>query len=116
MIRRPPRSTLFPYTTLFRSYIARRVVRMVIEDIGLADPHAVVQDRCSDRKSTRPNSSNTDISRMSSSFFNDTAPTEIYTLSLHDALPILHRAPRGAHGDRGHRSCGPARGGAGPMS
>src|SRR5438270_9742313 len=24
-------------------------------------------------------------------FFNDTAPTEIYTLSLHDALPILHR-------------------------
>src|SRR5437763_16335522 len=23
-------------------------------------------------------------------FFNDTAPTEIYTLSLHDALPILH--------------------------
>src|SRR6266581_9669802 len=30
-------------------------------------------------------------------FFNDTATTEIYTLSLHDALPILrdaHRAPR----------------------
>src|SRR3712207_6991239 len=26
------------------------------------------------------------------SFFNDTATTEIYTLSLHDALPILHRA------------------------
>src|ERR1051326_661433 len=25
-------------------------------------------------------------------FFNDTATTEIYTLSLHDALPILHRA------------------------
>src|ERR1039458_7611104 len=25
-------------------------------------------------------------------FFNDTAPTEIYTLSLHDALPILSRA------------------------
>src|SRR5438093_4175497 len=24
-------------------------------------------------------------------FFNDTAPTEIYTLSLHDALPIWHR-------------------------
>src|SRR5689334_24494300 len=29
-------------------------------------------------------------------FFNDTAPTEIYTLSLHDALPILrHTAPAG---------------------
>src|SRR5215475_13028900 len=25
-------------------------------------------------------------------FFNDTATTEIYTLSLHDALPIFHRA------------------------
>src|SRR5574337_953975 len=31
-------------------------------------------------------------------FFNDTATTEIYTLSLHDALPILHRPekPRGS--------------------
>src|SRR5574337_2095467 len=32
-------------------------------------------------------------------FFNDTATTEIYTLSLHDALPIYHRPvrrPRGA--------------------
>src|SRR5438034_1698084 len=28
-------------------------------------------------------------------FFNDTAPTEIYTLSLHDALPILRRPLRG---------------------
>src|SRR2546430_4400845 len=26
MIRRPPRSTLFPYTTLFRSHLARRLV------------------------------------------------------------------------------------------
>src|SRR5256885_16732068 len=35
-------------------------------------------------------------------FFNDTATTEIYTLSLHDALPILRRIHRGpgqaAHG------------------
>src|SRR3712207_7283627 len=28
-------------------------------------------------------------------FFNDTATTEIYTLSLHDALPILPSLPRG---------------------
>src|SRR3712207_8568705 len=28
------------------------------------------------------------------SFFNDTATTEIYTLSLHDALPISHRRQR----------------------
>src|SRR2546429_5159041 len=27
MIRRPPRSTLFPYTTLFRSHIVNRVLR-----------------------------------------------------------------------------------------
>src|SRR2546423_10948345 len=31
-------------------------------------------------------------------FFNDTATTEIYTLSLHDALPILHRPVRDATG------------------
>src|SRR5437764_6133590 len=30
---------------------------------------------------------------FSSFFFNDTAPTEIYTLSLHDALPISVSAP-----------------------
>src|ERR1035438_10591536 len=29
-------------------------------------------------------------------FFNDTATTEIYTLSLHDALPIYDRGARGA--------------------
>src|SRR2546430_16725161 len=45
-------------------------------------------------------------------FFNDTATTEIYTLSLHDALPICDRAPlfasesRGADGGaaRAHRA------------
>src|SRR2546427_1861075 len=42
-------------------------------------------------------------------FFNDTATTEIYTLSLHDALPILHQALVAAafgivqrHADGGH--------------
>src|SRR6266851_10185578 len=43
-------------------------------------------------------------------FFNDTATTEIYTLSLHDALPICHRVrvmhDTGDHGfvDRDRRS------------
>src|SRR3989338_2059565 len=41
-----------------------------------------------DRKSTRLNSSHSSIS-YSPFFFNDTATTDIYTLSLHDALPIL---------------------------
>src|SRR5258708_23034481 len=36
-------------------------------------------------------------------FFNDTATTEIYTLSLHDALPISGRGRRGDDGWRGHR-------------
>src|SRR5256885_16324862 len=31
MIRRPPRSTLFPYTTLFRSHVDLRDVRAVVE-------------------------------------------------------------------------------------
>src|SRR2546429_9041043 len=45
-------------------------------------------------------------------FFNDTATTEIYTLSLHDALPIWGRGgPRDARRGRRRRECGPARGG-----
>src|SRR3712207_8670539 len=38
-------------------------------------------------------------------FFNDTATTEIYTLSLHDALPISGRVPRARapHADGPHR-------------
>src|SRR2546428_11882189 len=39
-------------------------------------------------------------------FFNDTATTEIYTLSLHDALPIYHPEPA-AQPDR--RRCDPGR-------
>src|SRR2546429_9671255 len=34
MIRRPPRSTLFPYTTLFRSEVARVALRTPLEDDG----------------------------------------------------------------------------------
>src|SRR2546430_8387410 len=40
-------------------------------------------------------------------FFNDTATTEIYTLSLHDALPICHR--RGRAGRCGWPTTCPAR-------
>src|ERR1022692_1883963 len=142
MIRRPPRSTLFPYTTLFRSKSSpcgQNCGRMSAESLGVA---YVV-----DRKSTRLNSSHLVISyavfclkkkicmfvrkpmsmvshtRPSSCvkpfshsrlpcpmspapiilfclffFFNDTATTEIYTLSLHDALPICARFAR-EHGE-----------------
>src|SRR5690349_22939458 len=57
MIRRPPRSTLFPYTTLFRSHDA------VAEDHGLlltAVPVDLVDH--ADRKSTCLNSSHVEIS------------------------------------------------------
>src|SRR5947199_2939489 len=37
MIRRPPRSTLFPYTTLFRSYIGKTVV-FILENNRNAEP------------------------------------------------------------------------------
>src|SRR3712207_8107452 len=40
MIRRPPRSTLFPYTTLFRSLIGREPLRRRPTEAGLCSPSA----------------------------------------------------------------------------
>src|SRR6266850_3936197 len=54
MIRRPPRSTLFPYTTLFRSWRQRK------RTIG--DGADGAARGCQDRKSTRLNSSHLVIS------------------------------------------------------
>src|SRR5437588_3170680 len=74
MIRRPPRSTLFPYTTLFRSPLDQLGVHgflvggklqglaqdlVVLPEGGLA---ACLEGRQGDRKSTRLNSSHTVIS------------------------------------------------------
>src|SRR6266511_1977188 len=130
MIRRPPRSTLFPYTTLFRSPaggVARPcrhrggvdggrgqrseehtselqsrenlVCRLLLEKkknitLGLARWRKHDDDRQRDclacARGPRPH----DITLATRQeegiffFFNDTATTEIYTLSLHDALPI----------------------------
>src|SRR5256885_11700786 len=73
MIRRPPRSTLFPYTTLFRSLtgrelaeldaLAREVDRLVDveEDLSRARRRAL-EFHLRDRKSTRLNSSHLVIS------------------------------------------------------
>src|SRR6266852_6794872 len=55
MIRRPPRSTLFPYTTLFRS-------RHVPHAQELPAGHEGAPSRLRDRKSTRLNSSHGSIS------------------------------------------------------
>src|SRR3712207_8012433 len=80
MIRRPPRSTLFPYTTLFRSLALQQVdglgarlglddaVRLAERPAELAAEEAVVIHHehrrflRSDRKSTRLNSSHANIS------------------------------------------------------
>src|SRR5437764_8699939 len=42
-------------------------------------------------------------------FFNDTATTEIYTLSLHDALPISHVDQKLARAESGHHPVGAVR-------
>src|SRR2546426_5141194 len=41
MIRRPPRSTLFPYTTLFRSHFLWRQCRIAVEPSGAATTAAL---------------------------------------------------------------------------
>src|SRR3989475_5908997 len=69
MIRRPPRSTLFPYTTLFRSALRAPRARVAEHVEGLRIPgidHALdpflVTAATRDRKSTRLNSSHSQIS------------------------------------------------------
>src|SRR2546430_11041042 len=75
MIRRPPRSTLFPYTTLFRSHgVETALVHLVVRNLlGHQPSHhkdgvATEQlshpcgDWAGDRKSTRLNSSHSQIS------------------------------------------------------
>src|SRR2546430_10467469 len=66
MIRRPPRSTLFPYTTLFRSKIQAQMIRSTtVQRIPLkrfTAPTPMIEVEITDRKSTRLNSSHSQIS------------------------------------------------------
>src|SRR5690554_7475243 len=73
MIRRPPRSTLFPYTTLFRSLKGKYTLQMplpiyvilccLIPDIFRKwRPSGIIKSGYEDRKSTRLNSSHVRIS------------------------------------------------------
>src|SRR2546430_1986116 len=150
MIRRPPRSTLFPYTTLFRSASASCTWRRRTRGGGggswkpswgpatgswrrwspTPPPGCGSAGPTRDRKSTRLNSSHSqnsyavfclkkkkhklDASVIAHSctyrsaiflffFFNDTATTEIYPLSLHDALPICFSLLYLAEEDEGRR-------------
>src|SRR2546430_11064523 len=61
MIRRPPRSTLFPYTTLFRSYLEKvgDALGLYRGARGFVHPGFFLDQ---DRKSTRLNSSHSQIS------------------------------------------------------
>src|SRR5947209_737116 len=121
MLLCPPMSTLFPYTTLFRSsvvewviddhaqdrvkQIARRLTLVFGQGLagalqqaeaplhepvnvgGSVRPVGGIQQCQLDRKSTRLNSSHANIS-YAVFCLNVTVPTDVYTLSLHDALPI----------------------------
>src|SRR6516165_8144686 len=152
MIRRPPRSTLFPYTTLFRSpppaspaRPGRRpacsgprrrrrseehtselqsqsnlVCRLLLEKkkniLAPGFPGAVVepgggQDGRHDQSDRDQRAGEGVAARQLGPalpdlrlffFFNDTATTKIYTLSLHDALPIF--VPAVVRGKTGHIS------------
>src|SRR2546430_17128348 len=65
MIRRPPRSTLFPYTTLFRSANPRHAHEWsVFKDASIPDDKILIPGMLAttDRKSTRLNSSHSQIS------------------------------------------------------
>src|SRR5689334_23706253 len=73
MIRRPPRSTLFPYTTLFRSIrgdgrdpvdhrLDLHAVLLAGTSRGLDGPLKQLREVAPDRKSTRLNSSHSSIS------------------------------------------------------
>src|SRR2546422_3449385 len=148
MIRRPPRSTLFPYTTLFRSWGGELLPPHARQDghglrahrdrgrpepgderrlqyhSGSGDP-ARVRRAASHHHSAEPQQPLHEGSRALLGeepaaelhgerdggaryfFFNDTATTEIYTLSLHDALPIFPpHARQDGHGLRAHRDRG----------
>src|SRR2546422_788082 len=135
MIRRPPRSTLFPYTTLFRSAAdtvvsqplrfvfglhlhqpvgnfdhvmadhVRDVYRPVIERTAAAGffPLTRSEEHTSELQSRLHLVCRLLLEKKNPPapahpiyffFFNDTATTEIYTLSLHDALPICSRHRR----------------------
>src|SRR5256885_1482512 len=120
LIRRPPRSTLFPYTTLFRSRPKPRPSKQnripIKSSLCPSTPRKVICERSGSLRLASPPTSpawakaadarlstaNAGVKIRSEEHTSelqspcnlvcrlllDTATTEIYTLSLHDALPI----------------------------
>src|ERR1043165_8415700 len=98
MIRPPPRSTLFPYTTLFRPIPkVRGEAAAALTAISPQDERVQTALLQRSEEHTSELQSRGLIS-YAVFFFNDTATTEIYTLSLHDALPTYPKGPRGSPG------------------
>src|SRR5258708_28649905 len=96
MIRRPPRSTLFPYTTLFRSFAAVNLGMLLAFVIAVtipASPDVIpAREAGIDRKSTRLNSSHQIISYA------------VFCLKKKNSeLTITHPAPRRKPGTYGQR-------------
>src|SRR2546427_2897649 len=93
MIRRPPRSTLFPYTTLFRSRVER-----------VERPTPALYRRCyrtvgeayQDRKSTRLNSSHSQISYA------------VFCLKKKKTIQAIYSAQRTTSTRRSCHRCSPA--------
>src|SRR5437868_13142761 len=91
MIRRPPRSTLFPYTTLFRS---REVEAAALKVVAEAAYHicgdAELRRPIIDRKSTRLNSSHVSISYAV--FCLKKKKKQIYTIDV-QLTPHMYKRP-----------------------
>src|SRR3712207_8346495 len=101
MIRRPPRSTLFPYTTLFRSNrdLAEEDVRGLLLDVGRArdevrelETGAAIR-AVADRKSTRLNSSHANISYAVFCLTKKIRPSHVLSLRRDDHLSTATPSP-----------------------
>src|SRR5476649_2561797 len=93
MIPRPPISTLFPYTTLFRSGSIGATWRQRNWGRSMRDCWSRSEEHTSELQShsdlvCRLLLAKKNVTNARAIFLNDTSPTDIYTLSLHDALPI----------------------------
>src|SRR2546427_1364321 len=88
MIRRPPRSTLFPYTTLFRSLRGRDHDRAgELGQVPRPDDHRGARYR--DRKSTRLNSSHSQISYAVFCLKKKKNSASRYNRLLNDSIPTI---------------------------